>query len=147
MPREGEQGVEFEGQCMSLNNKKILVEIAKSTCRELRRNSTDAEKILWCKLRDKQLLNAKFYRQHPVFYDLTGKESFFVADFYCHEKKLAIELEGNIHEHKLKEDAKRTEILNYLGIHVLRFKNDDVENKIEKVLSRITKRLINSPAE
>jgi len=122
---------------MSLNNKAKLVEIAKVVCRELRKRETDAEEILWKKLRNRKLLNKKFYRQYPLFYDLTGKESFFVADFYCYEAKLIIELDGEIHKYKLKEDKSRTDILNMLGLKVIRFKNEEVERNIDGVLEEI----------
>lgn len=85
---------------MSLNRKNKLLEVAKTVCRELRKNSTKVEKILWEYLRNRNLLNKKFYRQYPLFYDLTGRESFFVADFYCHEEKLVIELDGEYHKYR-----------------------------------------------
>ena len=66
-----------------------------------------------------------------------GKESFFVADFYCHEERLVIELDGLIHQYRLKEDKDRTEIIKYLGIKVLRFKNEEVINDLSKVLEEI----------
>ena len=95
---------------MSLNNKRELIEIAKIRCRELRKDSTPAEKKLWHELRNRKLSGWKFLRQHPIFYDLNGKESFFIVDFYCHEKKLIIELDGEIHKRQLKQDAERKKI-------------------------------------
>ncbi len=124
---------------MSLNRKKELRKVAKVVCRDLRKNSTPAEKIFWEAIRNKKLNGKKFYRQHPLFYDITGKESFFVADFYCHEEKLIIELDGRYHEYRLNEDTKRTEILNNLGLKVLRFKNNDVINNLNDVLNKINK--------
>ena len=79
---------------MSLNIKKQLVEVAKVVCRDLRKNSTNAEKLFWQAVRNKKFEERKFLRQHPFFHDVTGKETFFVADFYCHEEKLIIELDG-----------------------------------------------------
>ena len=73
---------------MSLNNKRELREIAKIKCRELRRKSTNAEKIFWQRVRNRKFLGMKFYRQYPIFYDLNGKESFYIADFYCHDEKM-----------------------------------------------------------
>ncbi len=72
---------------MSLNRKRELSDIAKVICRELRKNSTEAEQLLWSVLRNRKLEGKKFLRQHPMFYDISGIESFFVADFYCHEEK------------------------------------------------------------
>lgn len=122
---------------MSLNKKRELTEIAKLICRDLRKNSTEAEKILWNKLRNRKLDDKKFLRQHPIFYDLTVTESFFVADFYCSEEKLIIELDGHYHKYRLKEDEERTEILNMLGLRVIRFSNEDVFNNIDNVLKLI----------
>ncbi len=124
---------------MSLNRKKELRKVAKIVCRDLRKNSTMAEKIFWEAVRNKKLNGKKFYRQHPLFYDITGKESFFVADFYCHQEKLAVELDGRYHEYKLNVDTERTEISNNLGLKVLRFKNEDVINNLNDVLNKINK--------
>jgi len=122
---------------MSLNRKKELRKVAKIVCRDLRKNSTMAEKIFWEAVRNKKLNGKKFYRQHPLFYDITGKESFFVADFYCQQEKLAVELDGRYHEYKLNVDTERTEILNNLGLKVLRFKNEDVINNLNDVLTKV----------
>jgi len=124
---------------MSLNNKNNLAEVAKVVCRELRKNSTKAERLFWEKVRNKKFLGKKFYRQYPIFHDITGKETFFVADFFCFSDKLIIELDGKYHQYRLKEDVQRTEILNHLGLTVLRFSNDEVVNNLEGVLSEIKK--------
>ncbi len=122
---------------MSLNRKKELTEVAKVVCRELRKNSTTAEKMFWEAVRNKSFIGKKFYRQYPLFYDITGRESFFVADFYCHEEKLVVELDGKIHQYRLGKDTKRTEILNYLGVKVLRFNNDEVINNLNDILTKV----------
>ena len=122
---------------MSLNKKRELSEIAKIICRELRKNSTEAEEILWNTLRNRKLEGRKFLRQHPLYYDIEGKESFFVADFYCHEEKLVIELDGEYHKYKLTKDNFRTEIINNLGIKVIRFTNMEVINNISVVINEI----------
>ena len=72
-----------------------------------------------------------------MFHDITGKETFFVADFFCFEKKLIVELDGVIHNYKLKEDEYRTKILKSLGLDVIRFKNDDVESNLAGVLEKL----------
>lgn len=126
---------------MSLNQKIKLVEVAKVVCRELRRNETSAEEVLWGAIRNKNLSGKKFYRQHPIFYDITGKETFFVADFYSFSEKLVIELDGRYHKYRLKEDKYRTDILNSLGLKVIRFKNEEVLNNLDEVLLKITKSL------
>lgn len=122
---------------MSINIKRELIQVAKVICRELRKNSTPAENILWQAIRNRKLDEKKFLRQHPIFYEITGKESFFVSDFYCHEEKLIIELDGPYHKYRLKEDELRTEILNYLGLGVMRFRNDEVIKDLKSVLKEI----------
>jgi len=122
---------------LSINIKRELIQVAKVICRELRKNSTPAENILWQAIRNRKLDEKKFLRQHPIFYEITGKESFFVSDFYCHEEKLIIELDGPYHKYRLKEDELRTEILNYLGLGVMRFRNDEVIKDLKSVLKEI----------
>ena len=124
---------------MSLNKKRELLSIAIVLCRDLRKNPTKAEKILWKALRNRKLLNMKFRRQQPIFHDLTGRETFFIADFYCHEKNLIIELDGTIHNFKIKQDKERTEILNSLGLRIIRFSNNEVENNLNNVIKKIRK--------
>jgi very-short-patch-repair endonuclease len=122
---------------MSLTKNRDLINIAKMISRDLRKNSTNTEKLLWNKLRDKRFSNKKFRRLHPIFHDISGKESFFVGDFYCNESKLIIELDGIIH--KLKKDKLRMDILNDLGLRVVRFSNTEVENNLEEVFNKIKK--------
>ena len=124
---------------MSLNNNKALREIAKIRCSELRKNSTKAEKIFWEIVRNRRFLGKKFYRQYPIFFDSNGKESFFITDFYCHENKIVIELDGKIHDYQKENDELRTEIINMNGIKVIRFKNNEVENSVDEVLSVLEK--------
>ena len=126
---------------MSLNDKKKLVEIAKVICRELRTNSTEAERILWDVVRNKKLEGKKFNRQYPFYHDITGKETFIIADFYCHQEKLIIELDGNYHQYRLKADEERTSILNYLGLRVIRFRNEDIINDLSGVIIKIQQEL------
>ncbi|MCL4548733.1 MAG: endonuclease domain-containing protein [Bacteroidetes bacterium] len=129
---------------MSLNKKKELVVLAIAYARKLRKESTTAEKIFWELVRDRRFSDKKFLRQHPLFYDIQGRESFFIADFYCHERKLVVELDGPIHKYKLAHDKFRDEILNSLGLHILRFKNVEVENSLE-IIKRKLSESINSP--
>ncbi len=124
---------------MSLNKQRELRAIAKIRCRELRKNSTHAEKLFWERVRNRKFLGLKINRQFPIFYDLFGKESFYIADFYCHEKKLVIEIDGEIHELQKEEDKIRTDILNALGLREIRFKNKEIENEIDSVLKKLEK--------
>ena len=130
---------------MSLNKKASLVEVAKLICRDLRKRNTKAEQILWEKLRNRKFLNMKFYRQYPLFYDLAGKESFFVADFYCFEEKLVIELDGGIHPYQSKQDKNRTDILNAKGLRVIRFKNSDIKENINVVVEKLKEEISTHP--
>lgn len=99
--------------------------------RDLRKKMTPAEKIVWEKLRDKRLGGFKFRRQHPIWR--------FIADFYCHQVKLVIEIDGGIHQDQLiKEyDASRSAELERMGIKVLRYLNEDVFGNTERILCEI----------
>ena len=109
----------------------------KEITRKLRSNSTPAEIKLWKYLRRRQQGGRRFLRQHAIIYDSIGNEHFFyVPDFYCSKEKLAIELDGKIHDFTKEKDSKRDEILNNLGITVLRIKNEDLKD-IEEVLVNI----------
>ncbi|MDZ4142028.1 MAG: N-6 DNA methylase [Methylotenera sp.] len=108
-----------------------LAERLLENARELRKNQTDAEALLWSLLRGRQLNDCKFRRQHPV--------EPYILDFYCHENNLAIELDGGQHntESAIANDHKRTEYLKSQGITVLRFWNNDVLQNTESVLQQI----------
>src|ERR1035437_3501707 len=97
----------------------------------LRREMTDAEKILWEKLRNKRFYGLKFRRQHPA-----GK---FITDFYCHEKKFVIEVDGGIHNDAgVKEkDEGRTHELENFELHIVRFTNEDICRDLDNVLKRL----------
>jgi very-short-patch-repair endonuclease len=127
-----------ETKNMSLNIKSKLVIVAKARCRELRKNQTKAEVLFWDKVRNRQFRGLKFYRQYPLFFDLLGKETFYIADFYCHEKRLVVELDGGIHEKQKKQDKLRDDVIDCLGIKVLRIANKDVFENIDKVVKRVT---------
>jgi very-short-patch-repair endonuclease len=96
--------------------------------RQLRKNLTDAERLLWAKLRRRQLENCKFRRQHPI-----GN---FIVDFVCLDKKLVIEVDGGQHLDNPYDD-RRTHWLEEQGYKVLRFWNHDVLAKTDAVLQAI----------
>jgi len=100
--------------------------------RELRQESTEAEKLLWAELRSRKLNGLKFRRQHPL--------DKFIVDFYCNERKLVIELDGSVHDKKINKeyDDARTAMLAGLNIIVLRFKNEDVTNNLKEVIRKIS---------
>ncbi|WP_353928991.1 DUF559 domain-containing protein [Okeanomitos corallinicola TIOX110] len=105
-----------------------LWEKLKPLARQMRKESTLAEKLLWQRLKNKHL-GFKFRRQQVI--------DRFIVDFYCHEIKLVIEVDGEIHNYTQKEDAIRQEFLESLGLQVIRFKNEDVLLNIEGVLEKI----------
>ena len=107
--------------------------------RELRKNPTQPERKLWSILRKKQLGGYRFLRQKPIIYkQINRKAYFFIADFYCAEKKLIIELDGQYHRKKfqMKYDKNRDYVLKNMGITTLRIKNEEIEN-IDKLIRKI----------
>jgi very-short-patch-repair endonuclease len=97
----------------------------------LRTNNTRAEALLWKQLKGEKLEGLKFRRQHPI--------SKFIADFYCHEKKLVIEVDGNIHDIEAVKgnDEAKDKWFEELGLKVIRFKNEEVISQMHKVLKTI----------
>ena len=93
-------------------------------CRKLRRNQTETEVMLWERLRNRKLNGFKFLRQHPIIYEQSNNQFpfFFVADFFCAEKKLVIELDGPIHEIQKEYDGNRDFILKEMKLTILRIK-------------------------
>ncbi len=108
--------------------------------RKLRRRQTTAEEVLWDCLRDRRLAGSKFRRQHPL-----GR---YIADFYCHETRLVIELQGNIHQNptQIEYDAIRQNILEEAGIQLLIFHNDEVFQSLERVITQILDSLTPGPS-
>ncbi len=104
--------------------------------RDLRRDQTEAEKVIWQHLRNRKLGGLKFVRQFSI-----GP---YIIDFYCSEIRLAIELDGKIHE---KQDAKiydkeRSGYLESLDIRIIRFKNEEVVKNTRSVLAQIAPLLV-----
>lgn len=96
--------------------------------RDLRREQTPSEVIVWEIVRDRRMNAKKFLRQHPIRFMYYGKRRFFVADFYCAKLKLVLEIDGKIHERQRDYDELRTFIINQLGIKVVRVTNEAVAN-------------------
>jgi very-short-patch-repair endonuclease len=104
--------------------------------------------LIWDGIRNRQLLGKKFLRQHPIFFDLTCKETFYIADFYCHELKLVIEIDGEIHKFRRKNDSERDRVLNHLGMNVIRIASEKVMRNPDTTLNFIKDYIIkikNSP--
>jgi very-short-patch-repair endonuclease len=99
-----------------------------SLARDLRKNQTHSERILWELLRKKQLFGYKFLRQHPIFYRVDNNwVEFYIADFYCSELMLIIETDGPIHDYNRDYDNDRDSKLMSKGINIVRIKNEELE--------------------
>jgi very-short-patch-repair endonuclease len=98
---------------------------------QLRKNMTDAEKLLWSKIRHKQLKGFQFYRQKPI--------DNFIVDFYCPKAHLVIELDGGQHynDDMKRKDNLRERLLEKRDLTVLRFSDRDIFNNIEAILEKI----------
>ena len=101
----------------------------------LRRSMTKAEAVLWKKLRDRNVISIKFRRQHPVYN--------FIVDFYSHEYKLVIEVDGDIHNDEIASqyDLGRTEVLNNFGLKVIRFTNNQILCSLDSVIEKIQREI------
>ncbi len=100
--------------------------IVKNTTRSLRKNQTESEQTFWEIVRNRKLFGKKFLRQHPVQFKFMGRKRFFIADFYCAEEKIIIEIDGKIHENRTEYDSLRDHLINAMGIRVVRIKNEDL---------------------
>jgi very-short-patch-repair endonuclease len=102
-----------------------------SNASKLRENLTEAEGFLWLALKDNQVDGYKFRRQHPI--------SIYIADFYCHKLKLVIEIDGGYHlsEEQQLLDKERTVALEFNGLKVIRFSNEEVLLKLPEVINQI----------
>ena len=100
----------------------------KQASRDLRKNMTEAEQLLWSRLRSKQLLGLQFYRQKPLLN--------YIVDFYCPAANLVIECDGSQHytDEGLEADRVRDEALAQFGLKVLRFDNGQVIGQIDGVV-------------
>ncbi len=107
--------------------------------RRLRDNLTDAEKLLWRKIRKKQIGNLQFYRQRPI--------GSYIADFYCDKAKLIIEIDGGQHYEKenILKDRTRDEYFRKIGLRVVRFTNLDILKNIDNVVESVYQKIKNPP--
>jgi len=107
----------------------------KPFARTLRRNMTDAERLIWSKIRRKQIGDLQFYRQKNIGH--------YVVDFYCPKGKLIVEIDGGQHYERngMKKDRERDRYLHNLGFAVLRFSDIDVLKNIDGVVERIHEHL------
>lgn len=101
--------------------------------RQLRKNPTAAECALWQCLRTRKLLNYKFRRQYALY----G----YIVDFYCHELKLIIEVDGDVHDTTQLYDSTRDRVLSEFGYITIRFNNNQVIHEIDYVMLEIAQLL------
>jgi len=130
-----EKGPGDEFQSASMNE--TVVRAAKKACRDLRKRSTESERIFWDAVRSRKISGKKFLRQHPIFLEYMNQKRFFIADFYCHEGRLIVVLDGKSHDYQKDYDELRSWIISNLGIEVIRFRNRQIQNDIETVLFRL----------
>jgi very-short-patch-repair endonuclease len=103
----------------------------KARRQELRREMTEAERLLWNKIRNRQINGCKFRRQFSI--------GAYIVDFYSPESRLAIEIDGSSHDRvdSIEYDKNRQEEIEILGIRVLRFKNKDIYSNLEMAIKQI----------
>ncbi|NOZ41268.1 MAG: endonuclease domain-containing protein [Planctomycetes bacterium] len=116
---------------MTIRPSKRPSEQTRSRVKQLRRNATQPEKILWSALRGRNIGGLKFRRQHPL--------EPYIVDFYCAEARLVIELDGESHNGREEHDFQRTKYLQEKGLTVFRITNDDVFDNLERVAEAILK--------
>lgn len=115
--------------------------LVKETARNLRKNQTETEAVLWEALRNRKLLGLKFLRQHPIVFQWDGIKRFLIADFYCREAGMIVELDGAIHDKRKDHDDARDYTLKGLGFDVLRFRNEKIKSDLKGVLRELRRRL------
>ncbi len=102
-----------------------VIELAK----DMRHKMTEAEERLWSAINKRQINGLKFRRQHPVYR--------YIIDFYCYERRLAIELDGKVHTRQKENDNYRDEFLKGIGIRTIRIRNEEVMNNLNAVVEKI----------
>src|SRR5215510_2346317 len=110
-----------------------------TTAKRLRRHQTDAERILWFRLRGRRLAGWKFKRQVPI--------DCFIVDFVCADAKLIVELDGSQHAVRTLQDEERTKTLEAMGYLVLRFWNNELMSNLDGVLEEILNTLNQQPLD
>ncbi len=111
--------------------------VKKEFARSLRKEATREERKVWNTLRNRQFLNLKFRRQHVI--------EGFVVDFYCHELRLAIEIDGKIHDKQKEYDEIRQTLIEDNGIRFIRVTNDEINSDMNILLNKI-KKALSSPS-
>jgi very-short-patch-repair endonuclease len=116
-----------------------MKKIIKQATRELRKKQTESEQVFWDIVRNRKFLGLKFLRQRPIIFECNNQKRFFIADFYCAEKRIILEIDGKIHADQKEYDELRTYIINILGKKVIRIKNEELKDidKLKEKLVRI----------
>ncbi len=110
----------------------------KGAARHMRKEPTRSESLIWSALRNRRLASRKFRRQHPV-----GR---FILDFYCHEERLAVEVDGPVHGTQRQADDERQQILESMGIRFLRLPAALVEGDLPAAVAVIERALSPGPS-
>jgi very-short-patch-repair endonuclease len=110
---------------MKRNNLILYNSSLKEKARRLRNESTFSEILLWLKIKGKRF-GYEFHRQVPI--------DVYIVDFYCHELRLAIEVDGSSHDNKYEYDLRRQKRLEALGVRFIRFEDIDVKRRMNDVL-------------
>ncbi len=110
----------------------------KGAARQMRKEPTRSESLLWPALRNRRLASRKFRRRHPV-----GR---FILDFYCHEERLVVEVDGPVHETQRQADGERQQILESMGIRFLRLPAALVEGDLPAALAAIERAFSADPS-
>ena len=108
--------------------------IKKQFARLLRKEPTLEEMKVWKELRGRKFMNLKFRRQHVI--------EGFVVDFYCHDLRLAIEIDGGVHEGQKEYDRLRQSLIEEKGFSFIRVTNDEVNDSIDALLMKIRERAV-----
>ncbi len=106
----------------------IVTKAKLERAKELRREMTPAEKLLWQEVRANKL-GVRFRRQQVI--------QGFIVDFYCHQAGLVIEVDGDVHDLQKEEDERREKVLSEMGLKVVRFGNDEVVRDLSAVVGKI----------
>ena len=124
---------------------RVMSFLIKKYIRYNRRNETSAESIFWRNARNRRFLGFRFNRQYPIKYEWDGIKRFFVADFYCAEKKLIVEIDGSSHKGKEAYDQFRTVIINQVRDTVIRLSNTLILSDIQTAFSKLEEAIHTPP--
>ena len=97
--------------------------------KELRKNLTESEAIVWSILRNRKFMNLKFRRQHRI--------ENYIVDFFCHEYSLILEVDGKVHDHQKDYDEIREQFLRSKGYRIIRITNQEVKDNLNLLLEKI----------